>query len=183
MTVEEAVAEAEKIPGWMEPEELTWLGEMAAAHERIVEVGCYRGRSTKVLALMCPGTVYAVDSLKGEVDPPPVQFHAPPMEKTRLDQEFRESLADEIGSGKVTVIRRPSLSASKLFQAKSVGMVFIDANHTYPAPLKDIKAWKPKLKEGGLLCGHDAPDPGVEQSLNEVDFPHGRGPDRIWYAE
>jgi hypothetical protein len=135
-----------------------------------------------MLALMCPGIVYAVDSLAGEVDPPPPQFGEPPMQGKTLDAEFRESLAPEIASGKVSVIRKPSLSASKLFKAGSLDMVFIDGNHAYPAPLKDIKAWTPKLRDGGLLCGHDAPDPGVQRCLGEAGI-HGRGPDRIFYQE
>jgi len=35
--------------------------------------------------------------------------------------------------------------------------IYIDADHSYPAVVSDIKAWKPKLKPDGFLCGHDFP--------------------------
>lgn len=33
--------------------------------------------------------------------------------------------------------------------------VYIDSDHTYEAVKKDIELWWPKVKEGGILAGHD----------------------------
>jgi len=33
--------------------------------------------------------------------------------------------------------------------------VFIDACHTFKEVKKDIELWLPKVRQGGLLCGHD----------------------------
>lgn len=181
LTLKEAFAIAVEIPGWMAPEELEWLGQQAVERELIVEVGCYRGRSTKMLALLTPGVVYAVDDFRGEIDPPPVEFGVPPSQGNPLYLQFKQNLAPEIKAGKVKVIKKASLDAVKTFRRKA-DMVFIDGNHKYPAPVEDIKAWSKKLTPEGLLCGHDSPDPGVQPSLQELSIV-GRGPDRIWFAD
>eukprot|EP00294_Goniomonas_avonlea_P011841 CAMPEP_0114567426 /NCGR_PEP_ID=MMETSP0114-20121206/15472_1 /TAXON_ID=31324 /ORGANISM="Goniomonas sp, Strain m" /LENGTH=183 /DNA_ID=CAMNT_0001754009 /DNA_START=42 /DNA_END=591 /DNA_ORIENTATION=+ len=40
----------------------------------------------------------------------------------------------------------------------SLDLVFIDAEHTYDGTLADLEAFYPKLKEGGMLAGHDYSD-------------------------
>lgn len=158
MDLQTAVEIAETVPGWMSHEELTWLAEQAAEHHTIFEIGSWQGRSTKVLAMMTPGVVYAVDDLAGEASDP-------------LDNQaalFGKHLAPELSSGKVSVIRKPSLIAAANLQNNFADMVFIDGDHIYPAPRHDIKTWAWILQDGGLLCGHDRWLPGVEQSLQEV---------------
>lgn len=144
--------------------ELTYLGEEASKCQTVVEVGSYAGRSTKMLALSCPGVVYSVDNLKG------VHWHG-----QRLDRMFRFNLSEEIESGKVVVIREPSVEAAERFE--SVDMVFIDADHDYPAPLRDLEAWFPKAR---LVCGHDYSFKDVRRSLDEFGRPHEQAADGIW---
>ena len=36
-----------------------------------------------------------------------------------------------------------------------VDYIYIDGNHTYPFVKKDIENYYEKVKEGGILCGHD----------------------------
>ena len=53
------------------------------------------------------------------------------------------------------VVRQPSVVAAKDVVDGSQDFVFIDGEHTYEAVVEDIAAWAPKVKPGGLLCGHD----------------------------
>ena len=55
--------------------------------------------------------------------------------------------------------------------------VYIDADHSYEAVLKDISLWLPKVKMGGIISGHDCnPDPnneayetfGVDRAVKEI---------------
>lgn len=41
------------------------------------------------------------------------------------------------------------------FKDKSVTCVFIDADHSYEWVTRDLEAWFPKMRKGGILCGHD----------------------------
>jgi predicted O-methyltransferase YrrM len=95
-----------------------------------------------------------------------------------MDDVFRKNMAKEIASGKVQVIRETSLDAARFLRDGTVDMVFIDADHSHPAPLNDIQAWLPKLKPDGLLCGHDAGFRGVKRALEQ--YPHEIVVDGIW---
>lgn len=44
---------------------------------------------------------------------------------------------------------------AKHHEDESLDFVFIDGTHTYQAVKEDIANWLPKVKTGGLICGHD----------------------------
>ncbi len=52
-------------------------------------------------------------------------------------------------------LRRESAQVAAEFPESSLDFVFIDADHTYEAVRRDLKAWWSKVRPGGLLCGHD----------------------------
>lgn len=62
----------------------------------------------------------------------------------------------------------------------SLDLVFIDADHSYEWVKKDIAAYKPKLKTGGWLTGHDIDFPGVNRAVNEVVVTYDIGPNNVW---
>lgn len=175
MRLDEAVAAAEQIAGWMQPEELRWLGEQAETRHRIVEIGSWQGRSTKVLALMTAGSVIAVDNLAGEEGS---------IYGAEQEAAFRENLAPELERGKVELMTCTSLEAAERFRGEA-DMIFIDGRHEYPAPLWDIRSWEPHLADGGLLCGHDSTIPGVYRSLVDRfgETWRSAGPGSLWYAD
>lgn len=66
-----------------------------------------------------------------------------------------------------------SISASKRFKNNSLDFVFIDAAHDYESVKADILAWLPKVKNNGILAGHDYyPEHpeycGVYQAVHEI---------------
>lgn len=65
------------------------------------------------------------------------------------------------------VIKLHSIEAAKLFPNEYFDMVYIDADHSYPAVTQDIKAWFPKVKNGGILGGHDYNKPSVRKAVDE----------------
>ena len=55
----------------------------------------------------------------------------------------------------VKLVYKMSKKASWLFRDKTFDFVYIDANHSYKHVLEDINCWYPKVKEGGVIGGHD----------------------------
>lgn len=155
------------IKGWMSDQELAWLQARAAEAESVVELGCFMGRTTLALLSGCKGIVTAVDTfegVKGHCDNSEV-LYATFMKNCGHFQNLR-------------VIKGDSTAAAGQFE--SVGMVMVDAQHTYEAVKSDLGAWLPKVKK--LICGHDFDDgwPGVIQAVNEL-LPNRKVFMDLWY--
>lgn len=56
---------------------------------------------------------------------------------------------------RATLVTRFSSFASTLFSNSFFDYVYIDANHDYQNVKQDINLWWSKVKEGGVLGGHD----------------------------
>jgi hypothetical protein len=50
----------------------------------------------------------------------------------------------------------------------SLDFVFIDAEHTTPAVITDITLWLPKVRKGGIMCGHDYNMPQVRAGVDKM---------------
>ena len=66
--------------------------------------------------------------------------------------------------------RLTSEEASNEIEDESIDIVFIDADHSYEGVRDDIMYWAPKVKSGGIVCGHDYDVPrfpGVRKAVLE----------------
>lgn len=65
-----------------------------------------------------------------------------------------------------------SLVAASMFPADHFDFIFLDSSHLYPETKQEIKDWYPRLKEDGIMGGHDYNHyPEVRKSVDEV-IPH-----------
>lgn len=65
----------------------------------------------------------------------------------------------------VNPIRNFSLEEVKNYKDRSLEFVFVDACHSEPEVIKDIEAWLPKVKKGGILAGDDYNWEGVRKGV------------------
>jgi predicted O-methyltransferase YrrM len=139
-------------------------------YSRYVEVGVYTGASCAFLArqLLDRGAkfeLYAVDlwdQVNAETDYE--RQVGTPIWNEFVDRLRRENLMDV-----VRILKKESAAAASHFEDGTVDFVFIDANHSYEHVKADIQAWLPKMKQGGLLSGHDYGEPcGVKQAVDEL---------------
>lgn len=147
------------ISGWMTPDELEWLHDTAATMDSVIELGCWKGRSTHALLTGCPGPVYAVDHWLGSADSRETS-HSEAL-RGHLYEDF---LANVCHFPNLHVVRgeSPGIAA----ECPDADMVFIDGEHNYEAVRADIAAWRPKARK--LICGHDISFPGVSQAVFEA---------------
>jgi hypothetical protein len=148
-----------------------------------VEVGSWKGSSTVYMAVEIANSgkliqFDAVDTWGGDAETGGSDASNPDW----LYDEFRKNIAPVLSY--VNPIRMASVDASKTYKNKSLDLVYIDANHTYDYVKQDILSWLPKIKEGGIIAGHDyATDwDGVVKAVNEI-FPTVGVEGRTWYTE
>jgi hypothetical protein len=90
------------------------------------------------------------------------------------EHEHRFQQAMEVAKqyvGRVAVLRMDSVRAASSFDDKSLDFVYIDGDHSYEGAKRDILAWAPKVKSGGVLAGHDYynnPPFAVRRAVAEV---------------
>ncbi len=93
-------------------------------------------------------------------------------------ETFRDFVAKHY-SERVRIIRGDSADSAKFVEDGSLDFVFIDADHTYEGCLRDIHAWTPKVRSGGMVSGHDLHWKTVAQAVRDT----GGGmalPDHVW---
>lgn len=86
-------------------------------------------------------------------------------------------------SGRYDIVRDLSANAAKRYPDGHFDFVYLDANHRYESILEDVRIWAPKVRTGGIVCGHDYLDGelpqgsfGVKRAVNEY---FGRPPDIV----
>lgn len=67
----------------------------------------------------------------------------------------------------VNILRGKSHEFSKEFANNSFDLIFVDGDHRYSWVKKDLHHWWPKIRKGGIFCGHDCE--GTEYNENHIN--------------
>jgi len=72
---------------------------------------------------------------------------------------------------KTILLFQKSEKAVELFPDKYFDYLYIDGEHSYEGVMKDLELWHPKVKDEGILAGHDYNSlvawPGVTKAVKE----------------
>ena len=151
------------------------LAEELPSAPTVVEIGVAWGRSLVFLASRLGergakgAALWGVDSwapageLWTQTDLP--RAAALHQGKTMLRVLVEHATDDELAM--IRVLQLHSTRAAYLFAPASLDVVFIDGDHSRAGD--DLSAWAPKVKRGGLLCGHDYHDDAWPQVVADVD--------------
>ncbi len=112
-----------------------------------VEIGVFGGKNShSLLKYSDIKMLYLVDPYKGDYE----EFS-----QKKLDKEFKKAKRKlRKYKDKITWIRKKSKDAINEIP-NNLDFVYIDGDHRYNFVKKDIEMYYSKLKEGGLLAGHD----------------------------
>lgn len=151
----------ENIEGWFDYEYfykkiISSLSEGA----NVVEIGSYKGKSLSYFVIESINqnkklNIYSIDSWENEDD----------------FKQFEKNISNI--SHLINYYKINSHDGASLFKNGYFDFIFIDANRAYDYVKRDIELWYPKLKDGGIIAGHDY-DPcwmGVVDAVNEK-FPN-----------
>ena len=144
-----------------------------------VEVGSYKGKSILYLAeaLQARGIradLYAVDTFEGDEV---MAGHT----KGQIRLEYLRNVYPM--RAHITTLAMESVHAARSFADGSLDFVFIDAAHDYVNVCADIKAWRPKVKKGGMLAGHDYHHPPVYEAVRDTIGDVDVYPGTVWGIE
>lgn len=141
------------------------------------EVGSWQGQSAVTLCQRLqdigkPATVHCIDTFEGEQNQPAHLEIVAGMGGSALSK-FRENIEAAGVSEMIRVTTGDSAESAAAFADASLDGVFIDAAHDYDSVVKDVAAWFPKVKPGGIFAGHDYPCADVQAAVDEHATAHG----------
>jgi len=145
-------------------------------NSHFVEVGAFLGKSASFMAVEIinsgkPIKFDCVDTWQGSIE------HGLTTEEQHkwLYNKFLQNI--EPVKNVINPIKAFSVDAAKQYTDNSLDFVFIDAGHEYEDVKADLEAWYPKVKQGGIIAGHDYFDPadpehgykfpGVKRAVDE----------------
>lgn len=113
------------------------------------EIGVEYGSFSNLILSHWPGKLLSIDMWENE----------------SIYQYAQKALVNE----RCQMIKGKSIDVARRFVDESFDFVYIDADHDYEHCKADIEAWFPKVRNGGLVAGHDFLDWTKEQGA-QVNF-------------
>jgi len=158
-TVEEVMALAATVDGWMTDDQGRRLHDAAArCHPtaRIVEIGSFRGRSTIVLAAGASDSVevVAIDPHAGnDRGPGEIDGYA-----TEAASDRDVFVANLRRAGVADRVRHVAMFSDVAHAevADPIDVLYIDGAHRYAPARADIRSWGHRVADGGTLLIHDS---------------------------
>lgn len=167
-----------EIDGWCDYKSLYYA---IAAHlpdgGTFAEVGSWQGQSAVTLCQRIQDlgknvTVHCVDTFAGEQNQPAHIEIVKSLGGSTFDK-FLENINAAKVQDMVFPTKGDSAESAASFADASLDGVFIDAAHDYESVVRDVAAWFPKVKPGGIFAGHDYPFDGVRRAVDEHAAAHG----------
>lgn len=139
------------------PADKAALGGLAKGSRLAIDIGTYCGASAQAMLEGGAEAVLTLDTFEG----------------SGWTGKWGEALAEDWArlrlkpfGGRCNILRARSPGVASLFADGIADLIFLDAAHDYASVKADIEAWRPKLRPGGVLCGHDF-DPLIDARMAE----------------
>ncbi len=154
----------------------------------VMEIGCWEGRSTVALANSCyPATLLAVDTWRGSEDENSNHSSVRAARQRDVYGQFMRNIG-ALTLGNVQPIQQDCHAFLETSHSP-VRFAHIDASHDYVSVSRTIRALRPRIVKGGVLCGSDFLTAsacrtdlhgGVERAVREL-LPGFKTASNLWW--
>jgi len=130
-----------------------------------VEIGTCRAESTNWLLSECLNIkkLHTIDPFEefidwcGEIN----------SEVISRSEEIAHLNLKDFADERINIIKNTSNNVFETFEDDSLDFVFIDGDHSYQGVLDDLTNWYGKVKDGGVVSGHDLWLDDVQKALRQ----------------
>ena len=189
MTVEELKKENMWPYSWIAGQDLPNLLKKLGQKIEGIEIGVCRGENITYCLESCSNIekIIAIDPYLPFVDWNGFEFSEDIMNK--FFEITNKNFLNH--PNKVLLLREKSEIIFNTIDNLEYDYIFIDGEHTYDALKRDLKNYYSKVKNGGLISGHDYNLPGISTAISdfknenniEVDLKFCKNDVWYWYKE
>lgn len=154
------------------------LTQLAKERKVCCEIGSFIGKTAKAILKADVDKLYCIDCWSHR--PTSIHYIWEEDKEKLIYNTFCNNLKDEIEIGKLIPCKGLSKNYADKF-SKIFDFIFIDANHDYKDVKFDVENWLPKLKNDGIICGHDILMPDVRKAVSEIFTDYNIVGNNIWY--
>ena len=160
------------------------LAKFAKKHKWQIgaELGVRFGRTSRYLLANCDQLSMIGVDVMGPIDGNQKTKDWP---WARYDAEVSE--LEEAFPERFKMYRMRMSRAAKFVADGQLDFIFIDGDHSKDAVLCDLRCWAPKVKDDGIITGHDINLETVKDAVEKVfgkDYLHyGERYNNLWWAE
>ena len=116
---------------------------------KLCEIGSYMGESTFIFASqLLFKEIHCIDPFEG-----PEEFNT--MSNRTWGEVKREFWTNTRHWDNITLHQNYSYNTDHIFPDEHFDVIYIDGDHSYDSVIRDLNLYMPKLKHGGIICGHD----------------------------
>jgi predicted O-methyltransferase YrrM len=143
---------------------------------KILEIGCWLGQSTNVIADFVKNKgrgsaiIHIIDTFEGSPQTDLVRR----AKINNIERQFKTNMYLSGNKKLLRIHKAKSQEISHLFEENSLDFIFIDGDHRYDFIKQDIELYYPKLKNGGIICGHDYEGREYNEEFIHEDFVENR---------
>lgn len=121
-------------------------------NQRICEIGVRFGYNLQNLLTANPKLLVGIDHYRATKNPGQQDTG---MSQEKLDEIYRDVFKRFLEFPAVRIFRGTSKEVHTLFPIHFFDFIYIDADHTEEGAWQDICLWWKRVRQGGILAGHD----------------------------